>query len=90
VLFEAAWQSGEANMCHSLANLEHHHFKYPSFRRPGTVHIHFLGAAVLSFGAGIRTEAGDLFEIESPLFGMPLKNPLALAEDEGLVRVEPL
>jgi hypothetical protein len=90
ILFEAPWQSGEANMCHSLANLEHHHFKYPWFRRPGTVHIHFLGAAVLSFGAGIRTQAGDLFEIESPLFGAPLRNPLAVAEDEGLIRVEPL
>lgn len=90
VVFEAEWRSGEANMCHSLANLEHHHFKYPLFRQPGTVHIHFLGAAVLSFSAGFKAEAGDVFEIASPDFGLPLQNPLALAEDEGLVRVEPL
>ena len=27
--------TGEANMSHSIANIEHHHFKYPGFRRPG-------------------------------------------------------
>ena len=27
--------SGEANMCHTIANLEHHHFKYALFRQPG-------------------------------------------------------
>ena len=41
-----AWQgellSGEANMCHSIANLEQHHFKYAGFRRPGDVHIYLL------------------------------------------------
>ncbi len=89
-LFEAEWQSGEANMSHSLSNLEHHHFKYPLFRRPGDVHVHFVGAAVLSFSAGIRPEEGDVFEISSPAFGAPLRNPLARAEAEGLVRVEAL
>jgi hypothetical protein len=89
-LFEAEWLSGEANMSHSLANLEHHHFKYPLFRRPGDVHVHFIGAAVLSFSAGVRPEAGDVFEISSPTFGAPLRNPLARAADEGMVRVEAL
>jgi hypothetical protein len=86
-LFEAEWLSGEANMSHSLANLEHHHFKYPLFRRPGDVHIHFIGAAVLSFTAGVRPEPGDVFEISSPIFGAPLRNPLARAADEGMIRV---
>jgi hypothetical protein len=86
-LFEAEWLSGEANMSHSLANLEHHHFKYRLFRRPGDVHVHFIGAAVLSFTAGVRPEPGDVFEISSPTFGAPLRNPLARAADEGLVRV---
>ena len=75
--FEAEWQSGEANMSHTLANLEHHHFKYRLFRRPGDVHVHFLGAAVLSFGAGIKVEPGDVFEIAAEPFGAPLRNPLA-------------
>jgi hypothetical protein len=89
-LFEAEWLSGEANMSHALANLEHHHFKYPLFRRPGDVHVHFIGAAVLSFSAGVRPEPGDVFEISSPTFGAPLRNPLARAADEGMVRVTPL
>jgi hypothetical protein len=91
---EAIWQaeflSGEANMSHTLANLEHHHFKYPAFRRPGDVHVHFIGAATLSFTAGVRAEPGDLFEIEVPAFGAPLRNPLAAAEPEAMVRVQPL
>jgi hypothetical protein len=91
---ERTWQaefiSGEANMSHTLANLEHHHFKYPLFRRPGDVHVHFIGAAVLSFTAGIKAAAGDVFEIDVPAFGAPLRNPLALAPDEGMVRVKQL
>jgi hypothetical protein len=89
-LWHAEFISGEANMSHTLANLEHHHFKYPLFRRPGDVHVHFIGAAVLSFSAGIRAEPGDVFEIDVPAFGAPLRNPLALASDEGMVRVRPL
>ncbi len=89
-LWQAEWLSGEANMSHTLANLEHHHFKYALFRRPGDVHVHFIGAAVLSFSAGVRTEPGDVFEISSPTFGTPLCNPLARADDEGMVQVEPL
>ena len=89
-LWQAEWLSGEANMSHTLANLEHHHFKYALFRRPGDVHVHFIGAAVLSFSAGIRTEPGDVFEISSPAFGAPLCNPLARAADEGLVQVTSL
>ncbi len=89
-LWQGEWLSGEANMSHTLANLEHHHFKYALFRRPGDVHVHFIGAAVLSFTAGIRTEPGDVFEIFSEPFGAPLRNPLARAADEGLVRVEAL
>ena len=77
-------------MSHTLANLEHHHFKYRLFRRPGDVHVHFIGAAVLSFTSGIRPEPGDVFEIAAPPFGTPLRNPLARAEDEGMVRAEPL
>ena len=36
-------------MSHSIANLEHHHFKNALFRRPGDVHVHFFGTATLSF-----------------------------------------
>jgi hypothetical protein len=89
-LWQGEWLSGEANMSHTLANLEHHHFKYRLFRRPGDVHVHFIGAAILSFSAGIRAEPGDVFEIAAPGFGAPLRNPLAIAEDEGMRRVRAL
>ena len=37
-------------MAHTLANLEHHHFKYAAHRVPGQAHVHFFGAAAFSFG----------------------------------------
>jgi len=76
VIWEKPFLSGEANMSHSLANLEHHHFKYDIFRQPGDVHVHFFGTATLSFADGIRTEDGDRFEIEAPSMGLPLANTL--------------
>ncbi|MEG8235415.1 AraD1 family protein [Pseudomonas orientalis] len=72
--------SGEANMCHSLENLEYHHFKYRQFLKPGDVHIHFFGTATLSFADGIRTQAGDVFEISQAEFGAPLVNRVGSSE----------
>ena len=65
-------------MSHTLANLEHHHFKYEIFRKPGDVHVHMFGTATLSFADDIRTQEGDIFEIEAAPFGLPLKNPLTI------------
>jgi len=76
VVWEKPFLTGEANMCHSLENLEYHHFKYAAHRRPGDVHLHFFGTATLSFADGIRAEPGDVFEIELPELGAPLANPL--------------
>jgi hypothetical protein len=76
VRWEKPFVSGEDNMSHSLANLEHHHFKYPLFRRPGDVHVHFFGTATLSFADGIRVLPGETFEIEVAAFGSPLRNSL--------------
>lgn len=90
VEWEAPFLSGEANMSHTIANLEHHHFKYPLFRRPGDVHVHFFGTATLSFAAGIKTQPGDEFEIEMAEFGRPLRNPLARAPAEPAVMVKAL
>ncbi|TFI57681.1 FAH family protein [Sphingomonas parva] len=75
-IWEKPFLSGEANMSHSLANLEHHHFKYDLFRRPGDVHVHFFGTATLSFADGVRTEEGDVFEIEAEPFALALRNRL--------------
>jgi hypothetical protein len=83
VIWRKPFLSGEGNMSHTIANLEYHHFKYGLFRRPGDLHVHFFGTATLSFGDGIRTEPGDVFEIEIAEFGAPLRNRLAPASAGG-------
>lgn len=77
VIFDKPFLSGEANMSHSMANLEHHHFKYDLFRQPGDLHVHMFGTATLSFADGLKTQTGDTFEIEVAAFGLPLRNRLA-------------
>lgn len=76
LLWEKPFLSGEDNMCHSLENLEYHHFKYPLFRQPGDAHVHFFGTATLSFADSIETREGDVFEIEAEGFGRALRNPI--------------
>lgn len=74
------WQhpivSGETNMCHSLANLEHHHFKFDGHRQPGQVHVHYFGADALSFGDGVVLQEGDIAEVHFEGFGRALRNPI--------------
>lgn len=77
VLWDKPFLTGEGNMSHSLDNLERHHFKYPMFRKPGDIHVHFFGTATLSFADGIKTQDGDMFEIEASPFQLPLRNPVA-------------
>lgn len=79
LLWEKPFLSGEANMSHAIANLEHHHFKYAQFRRPGDIHVHFFGTATLSFSDGVRTQEGDRFEIAAAPFALPLCNTLRRA-----------
>jgi len=83
--------TGENEMCHSLANLEHHHFKFDAHRRPGDVHVHYFGACSLSFGDGIELADGDVMEISFAGFGRPLRNPLRRRRDPvELFTVQPL
>jgi hypothetical protein len=89
-IWERPFLSGEAHMCHSLRNLEHHHFKYGLFRRPGDTHVHFFGAATLSFTDGVRAEDGDVFEIAASPFLLPLRNPLRQAAPAPVVAARAL
>jgi len=89
VIWEKPFLTGESNMSHTIANLEHHHFKYGNFRRPGDVHVHFFGTATLSFADQVRVEPGDLFDISANAFLLPLRNRLARAPARGL-EVRPL
>jgi len=90
IVWEKPFLSGEANMSHSIANLEHHHFKYGLFRQPGDVHVHMFGTATLSFADGIRAETGDIFEIEASEFGLPLRNPLNVSDQPDRFKVTAL
>jgi len=83
-IWEKPFLTGESNMSHFLANLEHHHFKHALFRRPGDVHVHFFGTATLSFADGIETRAGDVFEIDAPPFRIPLRNRLERSPESAV------
>ena len=76
-IWEKQIRTGEQNMCHSLANLEHHHFKFAAHRQPRRLHIHFMGADCLSCSEGIRLQSGDVTEIAFAGFGRPLRNTIA-------------
>lgn len=83
IIWEKPFLSGEANMSHSLKNLEHHHFKYELFRHPGDVHLHFFGTGTLSFSDGVSPRLGDVFEVDVKHFGMPLRNVLGVQTSDG-------
>lgn len=90
-LWSQAIGTGEAKMSHSLANLEHHHFKYEAHRRPGDAHIHFFGADAFSFGAGVELADGDVMVVAFENFGRPLRNPIRIDRGEDrLVEVGPV
>jgi hypothetical protein len=89
------WQSPIASggrwMSHTLANLEHHHFKHEAHRHPGEAHIHFFGADVFSFKDHLKLEEGDEMVIAFNGMGRPLRNPLHIeSETPKLVSVKVL
>jgi hypothetical protein len=91
VLWSKEIRSGEAEMCHSLQNVEHHHFKFEAHRRPGDLHVHFFGAHGLSFGDGVELRDGDVMEIRFEGFGRALRNPVSVSRAaDPLVKVQPL
>lgn len=82
--------SGESRMAHTLANIEHHHFKYAQHRRPGDVHVHFFGADAFSFGAGLELQDGDTMVVAFQGYGRPLRNPIRISPDsDTLTLVQP-
>jgi hypothetical protein len=91
-IWQKTVETGEENMCHSLANLEHHHFKFEGHRQPGNLHVHFFGAHSLSFGEGLELQDGDWMEIGYEGYGRALRNPVHIQYkgENRLVRVQPL
>ena len=85
LLWSRSIHTGDAAMCHSLANIEHHHFKHEAHRQPGDFHVHFLGAAAFSFGEGIELRTGDIMQVNFAGYGRPLRNPVSLNSSSVLV-----
>ena len=82
VIWCREFKTGDKNMSHSVANLEHHHFKHTAHRRPGDAHVHFFGADAFSFGEGVKLQNGDVMEIELSGFGRALRNPIRVDRSE--------
>ena len=78
-IWQRAIATGEREMCHTVANIEHHHFKFEAHRRPGDLHVHYYGAHTLSFADGVRLEDGDVMAIQFDGFGRPLRNAVRIA-----------
>ena len=76
IIWSTNINSGQKNMCHSLANLEYHHFKYNNHRLSGQLHVHFFGADAFSFGAGVLLENEDIMQVEWEGMGRALSNPI--------------
>ena len=93
VIYESGpLKSGEEWMCHSLANCEDHHFKYPQHRVPGDVHVHFFGTSKLSFSSRTwKYSEGDVVTVSAEGLSAPLRVRVAAAAGEAAspVRVEP-
>jgi hypothetical protein len=81
-IWSGEFATGEKNMSHTVANLEHHHFKHAGHRRPGDVHVHFFGADVFSFSGGCTIQDGDVIQISLPGFGRALINPVQVDRSE--------
>jgi hypothetical protein len=81
-VWEGGFLSGESNMSHSIRNLEHYHFRYDMFRRPGDLHAYFFGAPCLSCAHNVKTQSGDEFEIDVPAFGRPLRNVMTAKPEQ--------
>ena len=79
-IWHKAVESGEENMAHSLANLEHHHFKFAGHRTHGQVHVHFFGAHSLSFGEGLELQHGDVMQVRFEGYGRALRNPVRMED----------
>ncbi len=91
VLWSRAIRTGEAAMCHSLENMEHHHFKFENHRRPGDLHVHYFGADAFSFGAGLVLQTGDVMRVQFEGFGRALRNAVVVDRTPPrLVNVPPI
>lgn len=84
-IWSSAINTGQKNMCHNLANLEFHHFKYDSHRIPLQAHVHFFGADAFSFGNKIMLENGDKMTVKWEGLGRALENSVDVIDPKEQV-----
>ena len=78
--WEKPFLSGEANMSHTFANLEYHHFKYGIVPCSRAMSMSICSARPrFPSPTASRPKPGDVFEIEAAEFGLALRNTLAIA-----------
>ncbi len=61
-------------MSHTIAKPRASSLQVDLFRRPGDLHVHFFGTATLSVTHGVKTQAGDRFEIDARPFRLRWSN----------------
>jgi len=88
--WHADFRTGEANMLHSIANIEAHYFKHSQWYIPGDIHVLYYGNAVMSTAQGEVMEDGDIFRLECETFGLPLINSVRFGEAFPIPRAERL
>lgn len=76
VFCEKPFATGKTGMSHTLTSLEDHHFKRRDSCQPGDVHVHLFGGAAMPASDDAMLQPGDVIEVQSPIFGLPLRNIL--------------
>ncbi len=90
VQWQAKFRTGEANMLHSIANIEAHYFKYSQWYIPGDIHVLYFGNAVMSTAQGEVVEDGDFYRLDCETFGLPLVNSVRFGPSFPVPRAKPL
>jgi len=89
-LWSAELLTGDRNTAHSLADVEASLFRHAGHRRPGDVHVHFLGSPLSSYAQGVRLQDGDEMIIAWEGFGQPLVNRVRKAAAPSPAVASPL
>jgi hypothetical protein len=78
-LWSAEVVTGGRHTRYGLEEIETSLFRHPGHRRPGDVHVHFLGSPAFSYSDGVRLQAGDEMIVSWEGFGRPLVNRVSRA-----------
>jgi len=78
-VWSAELVTGDRHTRYRSEEIETSLFRHPGHRRPGDVHVHFLGCPASSYSHGVRLQTGDEMTVAWEGFGRPLVNRLQRA-----------